>query len=128
MVLYLEHILNGKMQTLNNVISVSENENIINVTTATENFKIDTRKVKFTLTVSINPRDKLMEELNIKLDQLLELQRNNKITVTDGLKHVEEIKEIVKTYDGVSDKDKKDIIDKMELLVFEAFMRRKLSE
>jgi len=126
MVLYLEHILSGKTQTLNNIISVSEKESIIEVTTTTETFKIDTNKVKFTLTVSINTRDKLMDELNIRMDELLEKQRNNQIT--DGLQDVENIKDFIKNYTGVSEHDKNELIAQINLLAFEVIMKKKLSE
>ncbi|NRU52382.1 hypothetical protein [Clostridium beijerinckii] len=105
MVIYLENLSNGNMQTLNNVISVAEKDKLVEIITTNEAFKIDTNKVKFTLTVSTNSREKLMDELNIKMDELLKLQAQNKIT--NGLQDIETLKEFVRKYIGVSEKIKK---------------------
>ncbi|NRU52681.1 hypothetical protein [Clostridium beijerinckii] len=126
MVIYLENLSNGNMQTLNNVISVAEKDKLVEIITTNEAFKIDTNKVKFTLTVSTNSREKLMDELNIKMDELLKLQAQNKIT--NGLQDIETLKEFVRKYIGVSEKDKKELIEQMDLLAFEVFMKKKLSK
>lgn len=38
------------------------------------------------------------------------------------------MKDFIKNYEGVSDKDKNELIEQIDLLAFEVFMRKKLSE
>ena len=129
MKIILRHIINGKTQILDNIVSLAENKNIIEVKTTKEEFKVSKEKVEIQVIIEplvTNSRDKLMQELNIKMDNLLELQKQNKIT--NGLEDVEKIKCFINNYDGVSEKDKKELIEGMDILVLEVMLRKKLNK
>lgn len=127
MKIILKLIESGKTQTLNNVTSLSESENIVEVKTTKETFKVDKNKVDilaFIESISVSNRDKLMDELNIKMNELLESQQNGK---AGSLEDVEEIKTFIRNYEGVSESDKKDLIKKIDLLMFEIVLKGELS-
>lgn len=116
---------NEKTQVLNNVISITELGDIIQIKTTQEEFKVDKNKVEvsvFIENLNISNREKLMNELDEKIDKLLKLQQEGKIT--NGLEGVEEIKNYIKNYKDVSDKDKKELIDGIEMMEFEIFMKK----
>lgn len=97
MKIVLNLLENEKTQVLNNVISITELGDIIQIKTTQEEFKVDKNKVRISVFINssnVSNREKLIGELNKRIDELLELQEQNKIT--NALDEVEKIKNYIK--------------------------------